>query len=104
MTYTLHISVSNQSLEFPKALIEIEIAGKQIFHKEMITGTQHNWEEINESSISKGEYTLIIRETKTKVSKSQKINVDRELWIVITFHGPKSGFIIDIKDQSVGYI
>jgi hypothetical protein len=105
MTIPIHIFVSNQSLESPLSIIEIEVDGKQIFEKQMITGSQHNWEEIREvMSISEGEHTLLIRETKTNITTSEQIIVDRELWIVITFHGSKLGFIVEVQDKPVGFM
>ena len=105
MAFPLHIFVSNQSLEYPVSVIEIEIDGKQIFQRQMTTGFQDNWEEIKEvQSISGGEHTLHVLETNTNVSRFEQFTVDRESWIVITFHGPQVGIKVDFQDHPVGFI
>lgn len=103
MTFPLHISISNQSLDFPESIIEVQLDGKQIFNMPMKTDGQHNWEE-KDVSISEGKHSLFVKESKTNVNKSMEINIDREQWVVIKFLGPKSGFVIDIEDQQVGYL
>lgn len=104
LTFPLHMSISNQSLEYPIAGINIELDGKQIFQKQMVTGSQHNWEEINDLSVSGGEHILNIIETSTSVSTTEELKVERELWVVITFHGPNTGFKVDILDHPVGFM
>ena len=104
MTFPLHVSISNQSLEYPLSVMTIEIDGKQIFQKQMRTGSQHNWEEVKDLSISGGEHTLHIIETSTNISRTEELKVDRELWIVITFHGPNTGLKVDILDHPVGFM
>jgi hypothetical protein len=104
-TFPAHIFVSNQSLENPNSVINIELDGKQIFQKEMTTGTQHNWEEVRDAiSLSEGKHTLSISEVNTNITKSQEFIVTSELWIVIIFHGQQSGFKIEIFDRPIGFM
>lgn len=104
-TFPVHIFVSNQSLENPNSVINIELDGKHIFQKQMSTGTQHNWEEIRDTiSLSEGTHTLSISEVNTNTSKSQGFIVRGELWIAVTFHGQESGFKIDIFDHPIAFM
>ena len=64
--------------------LEISIDGRTIFRREMTTGTQHNWEQIT-APIASGEHMLVISEVKTQTRKTKVLNIDRELWIVVTF-------------------
>jgi hypothetical protein len=105
MIYPLHIYVSNQSLEIPVILIEIQLDVNQIFNKQMTTGTQHNWEEIKDlPNISNGTHTLRVHEAITNITNSEEITVDRELWIVVMYNGPEKGIGIEVFDHPIGFI
>jgi hypothetical protein len=105
MTFPAHVFISNQSLENPISVIKIELDGKEIFQKQMSTGTQHNWEEIKDAiSLTEGRHTLTISEVNTNINKSQEFIVETELWIVITFHGQQSGFKIETFDRPIGFV
>src|SRR5215210_8434239 len=101
--HLLHISVSNQSLHQTTADIMICLDGEQIFQREMTTGTQHTWEETTISVVS-GQHTVDISETRTKVREERVVNVDRELWIVVTFHSPPARIGVEIQYRLVGFM
>ena len=101
--YLIHVFVSNQSMVMPVSDVEINIDGRTIFRREMTTGTQHNWEQVTEP-IASGEHTLMISEVKTQTHKSKALNIDQELWIVVTFHGPPARLEIDVFDHPVGFM
>jgi hypothetical protein len=104
MKFPLHISISNQSLEHPISEINIEIDGKQIFQKQMRTGSQHNWQEVEGLFVSGGGHSLRISETSINISRTEELNVNRELWIVVTFHDPDIGLSVDILDHAIGFM
>ena len=99
--YPLHLFVSNQSLALDPSAVEVSVDGRQIFQRELSTGTQHTWERATISA-PRGKHTLTIREAKTQTRRSQEVDVDRELWIVITFHGPPAQLKVDVFDHPVG--
>ena|SRR5215204_2436401 len=99
----LHISVSNQSLSQTIAELAIILDGEQIFRREMRTGTQHTWEETT-VSVVRGQHTFVISEASTESREEQVINVDRELWIVVTFHSPPAQIRVEIFDSPVGFM
>jgi len=101
--YPIHVFASNQSMVMAVCDLEISIDGRTIFRREMTTGTQHNWEQVTEP-IASGEHTLVISEVKTQTRKSKALNIDRELWIVVTFHGPPARLEIDVFDHPVGFM
>jgi hypothetical protein len=101
--HLLHISVSNQSLSQTIADLVISLDGEQIFHREMRTGTQHTWEETT-ISVLRGQHTLVISEARTESREEQLVNVDRELWIVLTFHSPPGQIRVEIFDGPVGFM
>jgi hypothetical protein len=101
--HLLHISVSNQSLSQTIADLVISLDGEQIFHREMRTGTQHTWEETT-VSVVRGQHTLVISEARTESREEQLVNVDRELWIVVTFHSPPGQIRVEIFDGPVGFM
>jgi hypothetical protein len=85
------------------AEIEVTIDGQQIFHREMATGTQHNWTEVTISARS-GEHIIVLTEAKTQTRTSKTINADRELWIVVMFSSPPDEFKIDVFDHPVAFM
>jgi hypothetical protein len=99
--HLLHVSVSNQSLSQPVADLAIGLDEEQLFRREMETGTQHTWEETTTSVVG-GHHTLVITEARTRTREVREVNVDRELWIVVTFHSPPERIRVDISDRSVG--
>ncbi|MGH9194770.1 MAG: hypothetical protein ACRD1T_03410 [Acidimicrobiia bacterium] len=99
--YPLHLFVSNQSFALDSSAIEVSINGRQIFQRELSTGTQHTWERATISA-PRGKHTLTIREAKTQTRRSQEVSVDRELWMVITFHGPPAQLKVNVFDHPVG--
>jgi hypothetical protein len=99
--YPVHLFVSNQSLAVDPSAVEVSIDGRQIFQRELSTGTQHTWERATISA-SPGKHTLTISEAKTQTRRSQEVNVDRELWVVIRFHGPPAELKVDVFDHPVG--
>jgi hypothetical protein len=101
--YLLHVFVSNQSLAMPIADLEISINGRKIFHQEMTTGTQHNWEQVT-IQVATGKHMLVVSEAKTQTRKSVEVNVDRELWIVVRFDSPPAQFIVDVFDHPVAFM
>ncbi len=101
--HLLHVSVSNQSLAQTTADLAISLDGEQIFRREMRTGTQHTWEETT-VSIVRGQHTLVITEARTESRAEQVMNVDRELWIVVTFHSPPARIRVEILDRPVGFM
>ncbi len=101
--HLLHISVSNQSLHQTTADMVIGLDGNQIFQREMTTGTQHTWEETTISAVS-GEHTLEISETRTKSREERVVNVDRELWMVVSFHSLPARIAVEIQDRLVGFM
>jgi hypothetical protein len=101
--HLLHVSVSNQSLSQTTADVVISLDGAQIFHQEMRTGTQHTWEETT-VSVVRGQHTFVISEASTESREEQVINVDRELWIVVTFHSPPAQIRVEIFDSPVGFM
>ncbi len=104
-TFPAHIFISNQSLEDANSIINIEVDGKQMYQKQMITDTQHNWEEIKDAIfLSKGRHALSITELNTNVNTFQEFIVESELWIVIRFHGQQSGFRIEIFNRPIGFV
>jgi hypothetical protein len=104
-TFPVHIFVSNQSLENPNSVINIELDGKHIFQKQMSTGTQHTWEKVSDAiSLSEGTHTLSVSEVNTNTSKSQGFIVRAELWIAVTFHGQESGFKLDLFDHPIAFM
>jgi hypothetical protein len=101
--HVLHIFVSNQSIAMAVADIEVNIDEQQIFHREMTTGTQHNWGEVTIPVVG-GEHMVVITEAKTRTRTSETINVDRELWIVIRFSSPPAEFKMDVFDHPVAFM
>jgi hypothetical protein len=99
--YPVNLLVSNQSLALDPAAVEVSIDGRRIFHRELSTGTQHTWERATISA-PPGKHTLTIIEAKTQTRRSQEVNVDRELWVVIRFHGPPAQLKVDVFDHPVG--
>jgi hypothetical protein len=97
----VHFFVSNQSLAVDPVAIEVGIDGRQIFQRELSTGTQHNWERATISAPA-GKHTLTVREAKTQTRQSQELNVSEELWVVIRFHGPPAQLKVDVFDHPVG--
>jgi hypothetical protein len=101
--HLLHISVSNQSLSQTIADLVISLDGEQIFRREMRTGMQHTWEETT-VSVVRGQHTLVISEARTESREEQVVNVERELWIAITFHSPPVQIRVEIFDGPVGFL
>jgi hypothetical protein len=99
--YPVHLFVSNQSLAVDPSAVEVSIDGRQIFQRELSTGTQHTWERATISAPT-GKHTLTINEAKTQTRRSQEVNVDRELWVVIRFHDPPTLLKVDVFDHAVG--
>jgi hypothetical protein len=105
MKFPAHIFISNQSLPDPISVIKVELDEKQLFQKQMSTGTQHNWEEIKDAILlPEGRHTLLISEVNTNINKSQEFIVESELWIVITFHGQQLGFKIEMFNRPIGFM
>jgi hypothetical protein len=101
--HLLHVSVSNQSLSQTVAELVISLDGEQIFRREMRTGTQHTWQETT-VSVVRGQHTFVISEARTESCEEQVVNVDRELWIVVTFHSPPAQIRVEIVDGPVGFM
>jgi hypothetical protein len=101
--YLLHVSVSNQSLSQTIAELVISLDGEQIFRREMRTGTQHTWEETT-IPIARGQHTFVMSEARTESREEQVVNVDGELWIVVTFHSPPAQIRVEIFDSPVGFM
>jgi hypothetical protein len=101
--HVLHISVSNQSMTITAAEIEVAINGQQVFHREMATGTQHNWGEVTLPVVS-GEHMVVLTEAKTQTRASETMNVNQELWIVVRFSGPPPEFKMDVFDHPVAFM
>ena len=101
--YLLHVSVSNQSLSQTIANLVISLDGEQIFRREMRTGTQHTWEETT-VSVVRGQHTFVISEARTESRKEQVVDIDHELWIVVTFHSPPGQIRVEIFDGPVGFM
>jgi hypothetical protein len=101
--YPLHVSVSNQSLSQTTADLAVILDGEQIFHREMTTGTQHSWEE-STIPVAQGQHTLEIREARTNSSEERVVNVDRELWFIVTFQSPPGQIRVEMVDRPVGFM
>ena len=101
--HSLHIPVSNQSFARPSADLDISIDDRRIFHQQMMTGTQHNWTSVN-ISVAEGEHTLVATEAKTQTRQAQVVDVDRELWIVVTFHSPPDQIRVEIHEDLIGFM
>ena len=101
--HLLHVSVSNQSLSQTTADLVIILDGEQIFRREMSTGTQHTWEETI-IPVVRGQHMFVIIEAKTQSREEQVVNVDCELWIVVTFHSPPGRIRVAILDRPVGFM
>jgi hypothetical protein len=99
--YQVHLFVSNQSLALDSSAVEVSLDGRQVFQRELVTGTQHTWER-ETIAASPGKHTLTIREAKTQTRRSQEVNVSQELWVVIRFHGPPPQLKVDVFDHPVG--
>jgi hypothetical protein len=99
--YPVHLLVSNQSLALDPSVVEVSLDGRRIFQSELSTGTQHTWERATISA-SAGKHTLTLNESKTQTRHSQEVNLDRELWVVITFHGPPAQLKVNVFDHPVG--
>lgn len=99
--YPVHFFVSNQSLAVDPSAVELSIDGRQIFQRELSTGTQHTWERVTISA-STGKHTLTVSEAKTQTRRSEEVQVDRELWVVVRFHGPPPQLKVDVFDHPVG--
>lgn len=69
----------------------------------MTTGTQHTWSTVT-TSIAGGKHTLVACEAETQTRKAQVVDVDRELWIVITFHSPPERFRVDVSEYPVAFM
>ena len=101
--HLLHVSVSNQSLSQTIADLVISLDGEQIFRREMRTGTQHTWVETT-IPVVHGQHTFVVSEARTESREEQIVNVDRELWIVVTFHSPPGQIRVEIFDRPVGFM
>lgn len=101
--HVLHIFVSNQSMAMAVAEIDVTIDGQQVFHREMATGTQHNWGEVTLPVVS-GEHLVVLTEANTRTRTSEAINVDRELWIAVRFSSPPAEFKMDVFDHPVAFV
>ena len=100
----LNFFISNQSLDFPIAEITMELDKEKIFNKNIVTGTQHNWERTILENITMDSHTLIVKEIQTNATLSEILDVSSDLWILITFHGPQTGLKMDIRDQPVAFM
>lgn len=100
--HPLHFFVSNQSPAIPFSNLEISVDGRTIFHREMTTGTQHNWGEVTIPAA--GKVTLVINESRTQTRRTEVVDVDRELWVVVTFHGPPARLKVDVFDHPVAFM
>src|SRR5829696_3903716 len=98
--HLLHVSVSNQSLSQTIAELVVSLDGIQIFRREMRTGTQHTWEEIT-IPVVRGQHTILISEARTNSEEELAVNIDHDMWIVITFHSPPEQIRAEILDQPV---
>ena len=101
--HLVHVSVSNQSLSQTTANLAFFLDGEQVFRREMRTGMQHTWEETTVAVI-RGQHTLVISEARTGSREEQVVDVDRELWIVTTFHSPPEQIRVEIADGPVGFV
>jgi hypothetical protein len=101
--HLLHTSVSNQSFVRPVADLDVSIDDRRIFHQQMTTGTQHNWASVN-ISVAEGEHTLVATEAKTQSRQAQVVNVERELWIVVTFQSPPDQIRVEIHEDLIGFM
>jgi hypothetical protein len=101
--HVLHVFISNQSMTMTVAEIEVTINGQQIFHREMATGTQHNWSEVTIPA-GRGEHIIVLTEAKTQTRTSKTINADRELWIMVRFSSPPDEFKMDVFDHPVAFM
>jgi hypothetical protein len=101
--HVLHIFVRNQSMTLTVTEIEVTINGQQVFHREMVTGTQHNWSEVT-IPVVRGEHIVVLTEAKTRTRTSETINADRELWIVVRFSSPPAEFKMDVFDHPVAFM
>jgi hypothetical protein len=99
--HQVHLFVSNQSLAVDPSAVQVSIDGRQIFQRELSTGTQHTWERTT-MSVPPGKHTLTISETKTQTRRSHEMTVDRELWVVVRFHSPPPKLQVDVFDHPVG--
>jgi hypothetical protein len=99
--YQVHLFVSNQNLALDTSAMEVSIDGRQVFHQELVTGTQHTWAR-ETISAGAGKHSLTISEAKTRTRRSQEVNVSQDLWVVIRFHGPPPQLKVDVFDHPVG--
>ena len=99
--YQVHLFVSNQSLALDSSTVEVSLDGRQVFHRDLVTGTQHTWARETITAVA-GKHTLTIREAKTQTRRSQELSVSQELWVVIRFDGPPPQLKVDVFDHPVG--
>jgi hypothetical protein len=97
----LHVFVSNQSAAMPVIDVEITVGERQVFHQELATGSQHSWKELT-IALAPGKHSLAVSESKTQHRQTKTIIVERELWVVITFHAPPARFDTEVFDHPVG--
>jgi len=69
----------------------------------MTTGTQHNWEQVA-IPVPIGKHTLVMNEAKTRTRKSEVVNVDRELGIIVAFHSPPAQLKVDVFPYPVAFM
>lgn len=101
--HLLHISVSNQSFSRPVAVLDISIDDRRVFHQQMTTGNQHNWASVT-ISVAYGEHTLFASEAKTQTRKAQLVKVERESWVIVTFHSSPDRIRIEISEDPVRFM
>lgn len=87
----------------PECELSVELDGRKVLQRKMATGTQHTWERAS-VSVASGEHTLIAAESRSGARVSRGLNLDRELWIAITFHGPPVGLKLNVFDHEISFM
>ena len=99
-TFLIHVLVSNQSTSMSIAQFELTVDDRQIFDREMAVDTQHSWEQVT-IPLTRGNHSLVVREVKTQIYKSQVLNIDRELWITVTLHSSPAQLELTVFDHAI---
>ena len=102
--FPLNISVSNQSLALQTVNVEVKLDGRQVFSRELRTGTQHTWEQLT-LSVAAGAHAVEVTESQTGATREHQFNVAGELNLIITFQSPPPQIdVTEVGGGQVGYI
>jgi hypothetical protein len=67
------------------------------------SSTALTWEHVT-LPVASGKHELVISAERTHARTAAVVNVDRELWIAVTFHSPPAQLKADVFDQPIAFM